>query len=251
MCSPTPSGWPGPSLHARLTRARPPWLPRASRRRGPEIFGPRRSLEEAIRTLKALDASASGPHSTSRCGDAGAHAFPPPTSADARDGRSEGRRPTPGALLAAPSAAALARLRAQHLWASRDDYDRPEAPRDDRSPVRPLHPARLAAPLVPTVIEKRAMPALAERGPRSSAPWRARSAGRRCARPARVTLRLHPHLRHHAAGPERLFLGPLIRALLDARRARSSITCWSRRAPSPERGPELAELVAIRGSSRR
>ena len=134
-----------------LTRARAAALSSLARAvvADPEIFGPRRSLEEAIRTLKALDGVGEWTAQYIAMREMREpDAFP---AADIGLMRAmadrKGRRPTPGALLArAERWRPWRAYAAQHLWASPGmSYDRGETPRDDRSPVRPLHPARLAA----------------------------------------------------------------------------------------------------------
>src|SRR6185503_17658097 len=89
-------------------------------------------------------------------------------------------------------------------------------------------PVRPPAGCVPTVIQKRAMPVLAE--PRAAVE-------RALAEPVdSPSLRLHPHLRHHPAGPERP-----VSALADPHPARRGCPARGHHdpgrdgAPSPER----------------
>jgi AraC family transcriptional regulator of adaptative response / DNA-3-methyladenine glycosylase II len=134
-----------------LTRARAAALGSLARAvvADPQIFGPRRSLEEAIVKLRALPGVGEWTAQYIAMREMREpDAFP---AADIGLMRAmadrKGRRPTPGALLArAERWRPWRAYAAQHLWASQGmSYDRGEAPRDDRSPVRPLHPARPAA----------------------------------------------------------------------------------------------------------
>jgi AraC family transcriptional regulator of adaptative response / DNA-3-methyladenine glycosylase II len=135
-----------------LTRARAAALGSLARAviADPELFGPRRSLEEAIVKLRALPGIGEWTAQYIAMREMREpDAFP---AADLGLMRAmadrKGRRPSPGALLArAERWRPWRAYAAQHLWASQGmSYDRREAPGDDRSPLRPLHPARLAAP---------------------------------------------------------------------------------------------------------
>jgi lactate racemase len=106
-------------------------------------------------------------------------------------------------------------------------------------------PVRPPAGCVPTVIEKRAMPALAEP---SAAVERALAepvggpALREAARGKRTACILICDITRPV--PNGLFLGPLIRALLDAGMPRAGITVLvATGLHRPNEGPELAELV--------
>jgi AraC family transcriptional regulator of adaptative response / DNA-3-methyladenine glycosylase II len=135
-----------------LTRARAAALGSLARAviADPELFGPRRSLDEAIVKLRALPGVGEWTAQYIAMREMREpDAFP---AADLGLMRAmadrKGRRPSPGALLArAERWRPWRAYAAQHLWASQGmSYDRREAPGDDRSPLRPLHPARLAAP---------------------------------------------------------------------------------------------------------
>lgn len=164
-----------------LTRARATALGSLARAvvADPQIFGPRRSLEEAIVKLRALPGIGEWTAQYIAMREMREpDAFP---AADLGLMRAmadrKGRRPTPVALLArAERWRPWRAYAAQHLWASQGmSYDRGEASRDDRSPVRPLHPARLAA---------RRLRADGDREARHAGTGRA--PGRRRARPGRA-----------------------------------------------------------------
>ncbi len=164
-----------------LTRARAAALGSLARAvvADPQIFGPRRSLEEAIVKLRALPGIGEWTAQYIAMREMREpDAFP---AADLGLMRAmadrKGRRPTPVALLArAERWRPWRAYAAQHLWASQGmSYDRGEAPGDDRSPVRPLHPARLAA---------RRLHADGDREARHAGAGRA--SGRRRARPGRA-----------------------------------------------------------------
>jgi AraC family transcriptional regulator of adaptative response / DNA-3-methyladenine glycosylase II len=134
-----------------LTRARAAALGSLARAviADPELFGPRRSLEDAIVKLRALPGVGEWTAQYIAMREMREpDAFP---AADIGLMRAmadrKGRRPTPVELLArAERWRPWRAYAAQHLWASQGmSYDRGEASRDDRSPLRPLHPARLAA----------------------------------------------------------------------------------------------------------
>jgi len=167
-----------------LTRARAAALGSLARAvvADPQIFGPRRSLEEAIVKLRALPGVGEWTAQYIAMREMREpDAFP---AADIGLMRAmadrKGRRPTPGALLArAERWRPWRAYAAQHLWASQGmSYDRGEAPRDDRSPVRPLHPARPAA---------RGLRADGDREARDAGAGRAARGGR--ARPGRARRR--------------------------------------------------------------
>ena len=135
-----------------LTRARAAALGSLARAviADPELFGPRRSLEEAIVKLRALPGIGEWTAQYIAMREMREpDAFP---AADLGLMRAmadrKGRRPSPGALLArAERWRPWRAYAAQHLWASEGmSYDRREAPGDDRSPLRPLDPPRHAAP---------------------------------------------------------------------------------------------------------
>jgi AraC family transcriptional regulator of adaptative response / DNA-3-methyladenine glycosylase II len=164
-----------------LTRARAAALGSLARAvvADPQIFGPRRSLEEAIVKLRALPGIGEWTAQYIAMREMREpDAFP---AADLGLMRAmadrKGRRPTPVALLArAERWRPWRAYAAQHLWAAQGmSYDRGEAPRDDRSPVRPLHPARLAARRLRADGDREARHAAAGRAP-----------GRRRARPGRA-----------------------------------------------------------------
>ena len=175
-----------------LTRARAAALGSLARAviADPEIFGPRRSLDEAIVKLRALPGVGEWTAQYIAMREMREpDAFP---AADIGLMRAmadrKGRRPSPGELLArAERWRPWRAYAAQHLWASQGmSYDRGEAPGDDRSPLRPLHPARLAA---------RRLRADGDREARGAGAGRA--TGRRGARPGRprqrpVTARSRP-----------------------------------------------------------
>lgn len=142
-----------------LTRARAAALGSLARAvvADPQLFGPRRSLEEAIRTLRALHGVGEWTAQYIAMREMREpDAFPAAdigllrALADRR-----GRRPDPRELLArAERWRPWRAYAAQHLWASQGAgrrppeirYDRREDhPRDDRPPLRPRPPARLAA----------------------------------------------------------------------------------------------------------
>ena len=167
-----------------LTRARAAALGSLARAviADPEIFGPRRSLEEAIVKLRALPGVGEWTAQYIAMREMREpDAFP---AADIGLMRAmanrKGRRPSPGELLArAERWRPWRAYAAQHLWASQGmSYDRGEAPGDDRSPLRPLHPARLAA---------RRLRADGDREARGAGAGRA--TGRRGARPGRARQR--------------------------------------------------------------
>jgi AraC family transcriptional regulator of adaptative response / DNA-3-methyladenine glycosylase II len=167
-----------------LTRARAAALGSLARAvvADPQIFGPRRTLEEAIVKLRALPGIGEWTAQYIAMREMREpDAFP---AADIGLMRAmadrKGRRPTPGALLArAERWRPWRAYAAQHLWASQGmSYDRGEAPRDDRSPVRPLHPARPAA---------RGLRADGDREARDAGAGRAARRGR--ARPGRARRR--------------------------------------------------------------
>ena len=164
-----------------LTRARAAALGSLARAvvADPQIFGPRRSLEEAIVKLRALPGIGEWTAQYIAMREMREpDAFP---AADLGLMRAmadrKGRRPTPVALLArAERWRPWRAYAAQHLWASQGmSYDRGEAPRDDRSPVRPLHPARLPARRLRADGDREARHARTGRAP-----------GRRRARPGRA-----------------------------------------------------------------
>jgi AraC family transcriptional regulator of adaptative response / DNA-3-methyladenine glycosylase II len=164
-----------------LTRARAAALGSLARavRADPEIFGPRRSLEEAILKLRALPGIGEWTAQYIAMREMREpDAFP---AADVGLMRAmadrKGRRPSPAELLArAERWRPWRAYAAQHLWASQGmSYDRGEAPRDDRSPLRPRHPARLAAGRLRADGDREARDAGAGRAP-----------GRRRARPGRA-----------------------------------------------------------------
>ena len=154
-----------------LTRARAAALGSLARAviADPELFGPRRSLEEAIVKLRALPGIGEWTAQYIAMREMREpDAFP---AADLGLMRAmadrKGRRPSPGALLArAERWRPWRAYAAQHLWASQGmSYDRREAPGDDRSPLRPLHPARLAAPRLRADGDREARGAGAGRAP--------------------------------------------------------------------------------------
>ena len=164
-----------------LTRARAAALGSLARAvmADPEIFGPRRTLEEAIVKLRALPGIGEWTAQYIAMREMREpDAFP---AADIGLMRAmtdrKGRRPTPVALLArAERWRPWRAYAAQHLWASQGmSYDRGEVSRDDRSPLRPLDPARLAAPR---------LRADGDREARDAGPGRA--TGRGGARPGRA-----------------------------------------------------------------
>ena len=167
-----------------LTRARAAALGSLARAviADPEIFGPRRSLDEAIVKLRALPGVGEWTAQYIAMREMREpDAFP---AADIGLMRAmadrKGRRPSPGELLArAERWRPWRAYAAQHLWASQGmSYDRGEAPGDDRSPLRPLHPVRLAA---------RRLRADGDREARGAGAGRA--TGRRRARPGRARRR--------------------------------------------------------------
>jgi len=164
-----------------LTRARAAALGSLARAvvADPQIFGPRQSLDAAVLKLRALPGIGEWTAQYIAMREMREpDAFP---AADLGLMRAmadrKGRRPSPGALLArAERWRPWRAYAAQHLWASQGmSYDRGEAPGDDRSPLRPLHPARLAAGRVRTDGDREARDAGA-----------ARAAGRGGARPGRA-----------------------------------------------------------------
>lgn len=171
-----------------LTRARAAALGSLARAviADPELFGPRRSLDEAIVQLRALPGVGEWTAQYIAMREMREpDAFP---AADVGLMRGlmramadrKGRRPSPGALLArAERWRPWRAYAAQHLWASQGmSYDRGEVPGDDRSPLRPLHPARPAA---------RRLRADGDREARDAGAGRA--SGRRGARPGRARRR--------------------------------------------------------------
>lgn len=164
-----------------LTRARAAALGSLARAvvADPQIFGPRQSLDAAVLKLRALPGIGEWTAQYIAMREMREpDAFP---AADLGLMRAmadrKGRRPSPGALLArAERWRPWRAYAAQHLWASQGmSYDRGEAPGDDRSPLRPLHPARLATGRVRTDGDREARDAGA-----------ARAAGRGGARPGRA-----------------------------------------------------------------
>ena len=135
-----------------LTRARAAALGSLARAvvADPQIFGPRQSLDAAVLKLRALPGIGEWTAQYIAMREMREpDAFP---AADIGLMRAmadrQGRRPSPGALLArAERWRPWRAYAAQHLWASEGmSYDRREAPGDDRSPLRPLDPPRHAAP---------------------------------------------------------------------------------------------------------
>jgi AraC family transcriptional regulator, regulatory protein of adaptative response / DNA-3-methyladenine glycosylase II len=169
-----------------LTRARAAALGALARAvvADPQLFGPRRSLDEAIRTLRALHGVGEWTAQYIAMREMREpDAFPAAdigllrALADRR-----GRRPDPRALLArAERWRPWRAYAAQHLWASQGmRYDRPEAhhPRDDRAAVRPRPPAGVPAARMRANRDRQARDAGAGRpGGRGRA--RPRRAGRR------------------------------------------------------------------------
>jgi AraC family transcriptional regulator of adaptative response / DNA-3-methyladenine glycosylase II len=164
-----------------LTRARAAALGGLARAvvADPLIFGPRQSLDAAVLKLRALPGIGEWTAQYIAMREMREpDAFP---AADLGLMRAmadrKGRRPSPGALLArAERWRPWRAYAAQHLWASQGmSYDRREAPDDDRSPLRPLHPARLAAPRLRADGDREARDAGA-----------GRAAGRGGARPGRA-----------------------------------------------------------------
>jgi AraC family transcriptional regulator of adaptative response / DNA-3-methyladenine glycosylase II len=167
-----------------LTRARAAALGSLARAvvADPQIFGPRQSLEAAVLKLRALPGVGEWTAQYIAMREMREpDAFP---AADIGLMRAmadrKGRRPSPGALLArAERWRPWRAYAAQHLWASQGmSYDRGETPGDDRSPLRPLHPARPAA---------RRLRADGDREARDAGAGRA--SGRRRARPGRARRR--------------------------------------------------------------
>ncbi|HUP35503.1 MAG TPA: AlkA N-terminal domain-containing protein [Candidatus Limnocylindria bacterium] len=164
-----------------LTRARAAALGSLARAviADPELFGPRRSLDEAIVKLRALPGVGEWTAQYIAMREMREpDAFP---AADIGLMRAladrKGRRPSPAALLArAERWRPWRAYAAQHLWASQGmSYDRGKVLRDDRSPLRPLHPARPAARRLRADGDREARDAGAGRAP-----------GRRRARPGRA-----------------------------------------------------------------
>ncbi len=164
-----------------LTRARAAALGSLARAviADPELFGPRRSLDEAIVKLRALPGVGEWTAQYIAMREMREpDAFP---AADIGLLRAladrKGRRPSPAALLArAERWRPWRAYAAQHLWASQGmSYDRGKVLRDDRSPLRPLHPARPAARRLRADGDREARDAGAGRAP-----------GRRRARPGRA-----------------------------------------------------------------
>jgi AraC family transcriptional regulator, regulatory protein of adaptative response / DNA-3-methyladenine glycosylase II len=164
-----------------LTRARAAALGSLARAvvADPQIFGPRQSLDAALLKLRALPGIGEWTAQYIAMREMREpDAFP---AADLGLMRAmadrKGRRPSPGALLArAERWRPWRAYAAQHLWASQGmRYDRGEAPGDDRSSLRPLHPARLAARRVRTDGDRETRDAGARR-----------AAGRGGARPRRA-----------------------------------------------------------------
>ena len=164
-----------------LTRARAAALGSLARAvvADPQIFGPRQSLDAAVLKLRALPGIGEWTAQYIAMREMREpDAFP---AADLGLMRAmadrKGRRPSPGELLArAERWRPWRAYAAQHLWASEGmSYDRREAPGDDRSPLRPLHLARLAARGVRTDGDREARDAGA-----------GRAAGRGGARPGRA-----------------------------------------------------------------
>jgi len=116
---PTPQPWPARISPRSACRAAGPGAQFAGRGRAdPAIFGPSRSLEEAVAQLKGLTGIANGPpiHSDARAARAGR--LPRRDIGLMRALADETAGATPVELLAAPNAAPLARLPALHLWAA-------------------------------------------------------------------------------------------------------------------------------------
>ena len=167
-----------------LTRARAAALGSLARAvvADPQIFGPRQSLDAAVLKLRALPGIGEWTAQYIAMREMREpDAFP---AADIGLMRAmadrQGRRPSPGALLArAERWRPWRAYAAQHLWASEGmSYDRREAPGDDRSPLRPLDPPRHAAPRLRADSDREARDAGAGRATgRSGA--RAGRAGRR------------------------------------------------------------------------
>ena len=135
-----------------LTRARAAALGSLARAvvADPQIFGPRQSLDAAVLKLRALPGI--GEWTAQYIAMREMREPDAFLAADIGLMRAmadrQGRRPSPGALLArAERWRPWRAYAAQHLWASEGmSYDRREAPGDDRSPLRPLDPPRHAAP---------------------------------------------------------------------------------------------------------
>jgi AraC family transcriptional regulator of adaptative response / DNA-3-methyladenine glycosylase II len=149
----------------------------------PEIFGPRRSLEEAILKLRGLAGVGEWTAQYIAMREMREpDAFP---AADIGLMRAmadrKGRRPSPGELLArAERWRPWRAYAAQHLWASQGmSYDRRGAP-DDRSALRSRHDTGLAARRLRADRDPEARDA----GPRGAAGRRGAGAGRARRRPA-------------------------------------------------------------------